>query len=306
MNFRNIFATCVALFALSAPVSALADDTCPAGTTGFINVETYEKICIPNQPPEQHVQTVQTTQSESEQNEQTVQTAQSEPEQNEQTAETAPVPAQAAENVTAQPVQTTQTLQNEPPSLTPENTQPVISIVYPTLPQSPDQIIHENAKIPGWSMLFGLGYALLANIQLHVMTGYSFGSNDSDAGFGLYFDADINPGAAPDFEMDLDIMPALHVYHSTFRFTLGMGIGLSVAYDHETLDYFYNVDYYEDEEGPRTLCTFELKPNISFDWFLTNNAMFGFGLGVPLLISTTFDNTVMPEFNFDLHIGYKF
>ncbi|MBR4984978.1 MAG: hypothetical protein IKY83_04485 [Proteobacteria bacterium] len=265
--------------------NAFAQDQCPEGYVSFINTKTYESICLPvngNLQPEAS-----------------------------QAAAPEEAPAAAAsQNVAAAAVEPAQ------PEAHNEDGESADGLIWggnadkledagegaeanmsPEKIYNESQIIHEGVMRPGWSILLGAGYGMEAAIDLKFMPGYHFQSGDDVASFGLYLDFDFRPGIRPMFSMDVTLSPVLHVARGCFRFSLAIGLGAFVyVNNYKEVDYTHE---FSEEFG----AAFELKPGLAFDWFLTANGFFGFGFSVPLLIH---NGGVIPWFNIDMHLGYRF
>ena len=319
MRFR-FFSLVISLAALLSAGAAFADTACPEGTVGFVNTETYEKVCLP-------INAIQGAQG-----------AQAAPSAAQDAAD---VPAQddawgadsgAAENVDAAtdvadaPAPAADGVNFVPrdpasPSVPAANQGVLPAVAMRNKAVSRADAIHDQLMQSGWSIDGGIGYGMVANIDLRLMAGYqhTFSKNMQ---FGIYLDANFKVGIIPDFTADILVVPSFIVTRGRFRFRLGIGLGVTVAREGDE-DYIWeflssdaqrerygNYDddyyYYDDDDKMQTYTTFTFCPQLSFDWFLTGHAYYGFGLSIPLLIHSDFDDGIVPMMSADLHIGYKF
>lgn len=162
------------------------------------------------------------------------------------------------------------------------------------------QIAEEILRAPGFELDFGIGYAIVAAFDLRLKLGYEFGiPNANGLNFGLFTDIGLALGYPQ--TLTWNIIPALFVHGTSFRMGIGLGIGI-----------FY--DFIDDEESEGILSDnslyFEIKPLISFDWFLSK-IYIGFQFDIPLIFQKDDSDSkeyteVQPWYNMDFHIGYKF
>ena len=148
----------------------------------------------------------------------------------------------------------------------------------------------------GWEINIGIGYCMIASFDLRLTGGYHFGVESLDGlSFGLYGEL----GGQLGFPMSVtfDVVPMMHVHGESFRVSFGFGLGM-----------FYFSDGYEDE-GSQGRALFEMRPEIRFDWFLSEHILIGVEAAVPLLLITNaVDNHSIadPWFTFDIYFGYRF
>ncbi len=171
-----------------------------------------------------------------------------------------------------------------------------------TTPPSKKQIASEILQAPGFELDFGIGYAIVAAFDLRLKLGYEFGIPKAN---GLNFAVFTDIGLALGYPQTLtwNIIPTLFVHGTSFRMGFGLGLGL------------FN-DFDDDEESEGNLSDnslyFELKPLVSFDWFLSQ-IYIGFQFDIPLIFQKVNSDdsnkkytVIQPWYNMDFHIGYKF
>ena len=291
--------------------AAFADPSCPEGTVEFISTETHERVCI----AAQFLQTLDNNQAESQPG--APNTSQTEP---------SDVPPEYNADINSEWIEE-DTFADDPgaPYVSPEdNTYPADIpdnadyMPYPEYMATPSvqntgtdnppsdlqNDIHSSMMNSGVLLELGIGYGFLAAANIHIASGYQFKLNDKIASFGLYLDMNIKPGQDPVFSMDLAIDPTLHISKGQFRFSLGLGFGIYIVNDRQWLLDMYNND--QDGYDNSATALFQIKPRMSFDWFLSTHSYFGAALDVPMIISSQIDSGVAPMVNIDLHIGCKF
>ena len=107
--------------------------------------------------------------------------------------------------------------------------------------------------------------------------------------------------------MDITVDPTMHISRGRFRFSFGLGLGAYVSkkgWLHRV--YYYDDDGYDLDKYDEYYAAFELKPRLSFDWFLSTQGYFGASIDIPMVIAKEIENNIAPMVNIDLHIGCKF
>ncbi|MBO4350601.1 MAG: hypothetical protein J6A01_06640 [Proteobacteria bacterium] len=304
---------------------ALAKDECPEGYVSFVNSETYQSVCLPvgvekTQTPEANAEVqepeakAEVQEPEAKAEEESGQTESAAAEENNEAETTA---ATQATQPVEQPQQPAPTQPNSPQlNARPYPIVPATVPAYQPAPQdyaayqtADTNSYYDEVRQSGWLLELGFGYGMIGNADFKFMTGWHFGSNDNVASFGLYLDADLRVGWYPPFSMDWTLDPTLHVTVNSFRFSVGIGIGIFSILKEKYEDYLIYDSENSTSTGMRTL--FEIKPTVAFDWYMTGNVFFGFGFSVPLIFLTgseqyDSDVFVQPWFNIDCHFGYKF
>ena len=267
---------------------ATAKPECPEGYVGFVNTETYQTECLPADvgkklSPEAAAQT-----KAEEAEPQNTETAPKAEVQAVQVVPDTPQESSASQIQMAPRVQQVQAVYEEPED-------------YETEAYEPS--IHDDMTSSGFYMQLGFGYAAALNLDIKALLGYHFGLDAKHASLGLYLDLDARPGFIPTFTMDLTLDPTLHITGDTFRFSIGLGLGI---FYFDLMDSFSWFADSEDFEKNDSFVRFEIKPMLAFDWFLSSNTLFGFGFSVPLIFVLKDDQDLAAWFNLDFHIGYKF
>ena len=281
--------------------TAFAEPSCPEGMKEFVNSETQERVCIPAN--------VQQTPVE--------QQAVTPPDEN---AATEAVPEKTAASDTSQNVQ----VQDNPEPASPSSNSPEQNAVDSTnanvnssavndnnamktsVGKSRKEAIHDSIMRSGISFEFGMGYGFLANLDIHVAGGYQFRAGDSIATFGLYLDMNLKPGVEPYFAIDMTLDPTMHISKGRFRFGFGLGLGVFISKKGWVEDLYYYDYEYKEKEYDEYIAAFELKPRLSFDWFLSTQGYVGASIDIPMVVSDKMDNNIAPMVNIDAHIGCKF
>ncbi|MBQ9817322.1 MAG: hypothetical protein IJM59_07660 [Proteobacteria bacterium] len=337
MRLRTGIVLAAGILLCLASQNVFAQDKCPEGYVSFVNTKTYESVCLPadvDASVKNAEDSAQPSASENAQQAGAEATGESVPEtgsnQNIEASVNAANPPEAAVQANPEPVAAQEPMDApaEQNNVQPAESQqtyvtesmPETAAAEPNAVNMPEtaaaepnddstfvtddvlnQKIHESIMAGGWVFEAGLGYSIVAAVDLKLLTGYHFSSKDEVAGFGLYLDVDLHPGAFPVFSMDCTIDPVFHVSTGHFQFSLAFGLGFFGV---------LNDDFDDSEDSLRSKefgVRFELKPAMAFDWFMTEKAFWGFGLSVPLIIlkeSESRDSRVQPWFNMDFHIGY--
>ncbi len=156
------------------------------------------------------------------------------------------------------------------------------------------QSIKEAIRASGWELNIGIGYAMVASFDMRLTGGYHIGVDSLDGlSFGLYGEFSGQLG----FPMSLafDVVPMMHVHGESFRVSFGFGLGVFYI---SSSDYSFGT----------TL--FEMRPEIRFDWFLSEHILIGVEASVPLLLANKNDSRdyrfIEPWFMFDIYFGYRF
>lgn len=299
---------------------AFADTSCPEGMQEFVNSETQERICIASD----YLQTLDDSQSESNvvnesqdtsviQNDsvesQSTDNVEEQPEYSEQTHDVEVAP------VSAQNIELLQEYDSSAESAVKSQVQSNTKGKVIERSKLRSDVIHDNIMNPGLFFEAGLGYGFVANANIHLAAGYQFKSSDPVAAFALSLDLNIKPGVSPDFGMDITVDPTLYVSKNIFRFSLALGFGVFVTSDKnwlldiDELDYNYDHDtdtYYSIYNKNGATGAFELKPRITFDFFLSTNSYVGVSLDMPMVVSKEFDKGIKAMVNLDIHVGCKF
>ena len=150
--------------------------------------------------------------------------------------------------------------------------------------------IKNAMRSSGFELNVGIGYAMVASFDMRLTGGYHFGIDSLDGlSFGLYGEFSGQLG----FPMSVafDVVPMMHVHGESFRVSFGFGLGV-----------FYISN--SDELSGNTL--FEMRPEIRFDWFLSEHILIGVEASVPLLLLDKSYKSVEPWFMFDIYFGYRF
>lgn len=260
--------------------NAFAQDKCPEGYVSFINTKTYESVCLPANVSPDNVSAT----GQADENAQDTGDDADASDPNEQDG-LIWGNGGVQQNGLVDP--------DDQTALAP------MTDVREYLTES--QLIHVEMMRSGWQVQLGFGYRIISAIDVRVVTGYHFASSDEVASFGLYLDIDMGPGYEPHFNMDMTVSPTLHVSRGIFRYSLGLGLGVFIL-----SDYKYSDGWEDDKKELKTSPSFELKPWMAFDWFLSKRAYMGFGFTVPILIMNEQLGDVMPWFSMDLHLGYRF
>ena len=180
----------------------------------------------------------------------------------------------------------------------------------------PDLKIREAISASGTEISFGLGYGMVGAMDLHLSAGYHFNIPKADCvSFGLYTDFNIRfpyPNS-----LDWALVPMMHVHGDIFRVSFGLGIGLFSFFSNNNDDEWDDDDHYKP-------VSFQLKPGLRFDWFLSEHVLIGLNTEMPLIFykykrerywvdennrgheKTTKENRIQPWFNRTFHVGYKF
>ena len=279
--------------------TAFADTSCPEGTVEFVSSETHERVCI----AAEFLQTLDNNQDETQPVDESIpqtefDAADAVPQYNadinnewiEEDTYTADLPESGEPNAYSD-YMSPPSVQNYGADNQPSDSQPKTDI-------------HSSMMDSGALLELGIGYGFLAAANIHVASGYQFKLNDTIATFGLYLDMNLKLGQEPVFSMDLAIDPTLHISKGQFRFSLGLGFGIYIVDDQQWLFDAYNDD--QDGHNHSGTAVFEIKPRMSFDWFLSTRSYFGAALDVPMIISSKIDAGIAPMVNIDLHIGCKF
>ena len=296
---------------------AFAKEECPPGYISYVNTETYQSVCL--KADSEQTQTPDAADAQKPADAQPsgdaakADDAQSKDASDEQSQDTV---AGAPQNVTqVAPVDVTPKAYTAEGIRNPQDAQPA---PVPLTTQISDWVSRNSSEEKeetsfqtltmhdGWLLQIGFGYGMIANVDFKLLTGYAFYTGDDVAAFGLYLDADLRPGWLPQFSADISLDPTLHVHYKSFRFSLGIGLGIFLIklFDDDTVLF--------DKTLNEVRVRFILKPTLAFDWFMNENAYFGFGVSMPLIFLTEEgdtsgdDSIVQPWVNLDLHIGYKF
>ncbi len=294
-----IIMVCACLFAQTA----FADD-CPEGTVGFVNMETYEKVCIPQNGSSATSAEVNDTVKDIAADVKAVENQAAAAATDTTPAVTATETAPAATATDAAPAVTAFPVAQ--PSVQPfasNMSREMLLRSYVDPKKERIAKINASMKEPGVLMKLGIGYGLFLNANLKFLVGYKFGAEGA-AAFGLYLDLNMRPGMMPFYSMDVTVAPTIHAMAGRFMFSFSVGLGAFLQYGDEGR-YSDDWEYYEDDK-PSTKGYFELKPALAFDWFLTNQALFGFGFDVPVYILAGDDSGAMASFSLDIHVGYRF
>ncbi len=316
MRFQIISILAGIVFVLASH-PALAKDECPEGYVSFVNSETYQSVCLPVD-----VEKTQAPDANAEAQAASAETQAPEASAEENSGQTE-APATDNKNevptVATQAEETPQPPANINPAQLNVRPNPVVPATVPAYQPAPQDYAayqtadtnsyYDEVRQSGWLLELGFGYGMIGNADFKFMTGWHFGSNDNVASFGLYLDADLRVGWYPPFSMDWTLDPTLHVTVNSFRFSVGIGIGIFSILKEKYEDYLIYDSENSTSTGMRTL--FEIKPTVAFDWYMTGNVFFGFGFSVPLIFLTgseqyDSDIFVQPWFNIDCHFGYKF
>ena len=155
-----------------------------------------------------------------------------------------------------------------------------------------EEQIAEGIRAAGFTLDFGIGYAVIGAIDFRVMAGYQFPTSADGIAFGLY--TNFNGFLPYPYGLTWDISPTVHVFSQSFRVSLGLGFGIFGIHDN---DFFssYDDDYDEDDNDSALQTRFMLKPSIRFDWFLTQNVMIGLNFDMPLY----FDKQEYKDYDYD-------
>ncbi len=292
---------------LLASNAAFAEPSCPEGMREFVDTETQERVCIPAAVMTAPASAQTDTNQDAAKAPDSVAATNAVP--SDEQASTASQPAlaeqqQPRDNAQNPPAQTVVVAQANAYS-------GVVDVDYGdgmgsnAGTKSREEEIRESVRRSGGTLELGMGYGFLANLNIHVAGGYHYQASDSIASFGFYLDMNFKPGQEPLFAMDITVDPTLHITKGRFRFGVGLGIGAYLKknwVDGSYLDeYGYHNDYHSE-----VFAAFELKPRLSFDWFLSTQAYFGASVDIPLVISKEVENNIEPMVNLDAHIGFKF
>ncbi len=278
------------IIALLLPHAAMAEEVCPEGTVGFVNIETSQLVCLPSAQLENQVASDTMVESDDSDNLEIQSDQQPEIDANdavEDAAQETATPAPLADN------------NND-------------AVSMPITPKSRSEIIHDSLMQSGFQFDLGLGYGMIADVNFKLSLGYQFSMNSSLSTFGLYLISNFKTGDEPLFDVDITLTPTLHISKGIFRFSVGLGLGLS-AWNHELND-DWPLSHINDDYGLEKDYGFMFRPVISFDWFLSQKAFWGFTVDIPVVFVEYCDENkndhgsveTIPMVNFDLHIGYKF
>ena len=310
----------VCFAALLSSGAAFAEPSCPDGMREFVNSETQERVCIPadvqqtpiaQQAPAEPQHDMQPRVIASEP------AAADDSNKGEQpkAAESVPEAEKAAQASDAaadkKDANASNTAADSVDLASAQVYDGVVGEKRSTVQTEKDRRrqIHNSLLSSGGTIEFGLGYGFVANANIHVAAGYQIHTNDTIASFGIYFDANFKPGEAPGFSVDLTIDPTLHLSKGQFRFSFGLGIGMFLSKERGWLYDFYDTDgsyYYNANRYHESSVEFELKPRLSFDWFLSTQGYFGGAIDMPMVIADELEHNIAPMVNFDLHVGCKF
>lgn len=164
----------------------------------------------------------------------------------------------------------------------------------------------------------GMGYGMIAAFDLRLMGGYQFALQNLDGvAFGLYTDFSIRfplPNS-----LDWALVPSLIVYGESFRVTFGLGIGVAAFFaNHSKNEYDY--DFTDDDGYMNKKALFQLKPEMRFDWFLSEHVLLGFNTDVSVFFyeeekelyydtpttKKSVEKKAFPWLSLTVHVGYKF
>jgi hypothetical protein len=181
-----------------------------------------------------------------------------------------------------------------------------------------DERISRAVSENGLELNFGLGYGMVGALDLRLALGYHFNLPKSDnVTMGIYTDFSLRfpyPNS-----LDWAIVPMLHVHGDIFRASFGLGLGVFSFFKGDAEDYF-------DDDDSVEKVAFQLKPELRFDWFLSEHVLIGLDFDVPLIFyritvendshdldhyyqgikNKTKDTRVQPWLSLAFHVGYKF
>ena len=170
-----------------------------------------------------------------------------------------------------------------------------------------DHLIREAIGASGSEITFGIGYGMVGAFDVKAAYEYNFAVPSVD-GLSIGLNVDFSFRFPLPNSLDLAAGPIIHVYSEIFRVSLGLGVGF--------FSFLRNKDSDSDfDEGlERNAILFQLKPELRFDWFLSQHVLLGLDFDFPIMFykhkyeddKSDGKNYAQPWFSFTLHVGYKF
>ena len=161
--------------------------------------------------------------------------------------------------------------------------------------------IKDSLRTTGWELDVGIGYAMVGAFDVRMSGGYHFSVENLDGlSFGIY--AEVAGQLGVPLAFSLDVVPRMLIHGESFRVGVGFGLG-----------YFYGKDISSDTPN-----IFEMRPEIRWDWALSEHIFLGFQASFPLLLIKQEHDAwdgwkkedevlgVQPWFDLDIYFGYRF